>query len=85
MLPSQRTVKSIHIISVKESPRKKEATISTIDFEKLLNGDIDFLGEPLPINSLVAENWKQLEIQIKSIHCAERMNTKVGKNKSKIF
>ena len=41
--------KSIHIISVKESPRKKEATISTIDFEKLLNGDIDFLGEPLPI------------------------------------
>ena len=41
--------KYIHIISVKDNPRKKEATISTIDFEKFLHKDIDFLGEPLPI------------------------------------
>ena len=41
--------KYIHIINVKDNPRKKEATISTIDFEKFLHGNIDFLGEPLPI------------------------------------
>ena len=42
--------KLIHVINVKDSKRKKGATIRTIDFDRLLNKEDDFLGEALTIN-----------------------------------
>ena len=41
--------KSIHVINVKDTTEGKEATIRTIDFEKLLRREADFFGEALPI------------------------------------
>ena len=41
--------KLIHVVNVKDSKRKKGATIRTIDFEKLLAWDDDYLGPPLAI------------------------------------
>ena len=41
--------KSLHIINVKDSMGEKEATIRTIDFEKLLAREADYLGPPLAI------------------------------------
>lgn len=41
--------KSIHVINVKGFTGTKQATIRSINYEKLLSGDKKFLGKPLAI------------------------------------
>ena len=41
--------KSIHVINVKSDTGTKQATIRSINYEKLLSGNKKFLGEALPI------------------------------------